>query len=495
MKLITTVIITIQTSLLFSQVSPLLGTTWNQTCYYNSNCPIVSSGGSCGRAYTGCNATAWAQILKYYSYPTTGMGTHCNTVPGFSTHCVDFSLQIYNYSSMPNNVTSSNPEVAKLMYHLGIALDMNWSGTNSTSYFDSQPLKKYFKYTPRMYNMNYLIQSYTEILDSIKAELNVGRPVLVKSNTLNHFYIIDGYNAADEVHCNFGWGGTYDGYYPLTNVSIPVGNATPHIFILNIRPLFGDLEAAEDTIFISSAASINNAIEFTSLLNWNMISPTPWLTLDTLNGNAGYFNQNNGSTFSALLNNGQVRYGYIYIQNASDTDTIVVKQDASPLQITPDSINFSNIGGTQTVNVNYLSWGTWNSIASDPWINYSPNTATGNATINVTIGSNSGANRTGYIFFSGGSYTDTLVVNQDGNVTSVFEHTNDKFIIYPNPISDYVFIKNSPYSYLSIYDVFGNLVSKVSTNSKLVIVKLNLSPGVYFINNPNGEKVEKIIVW
>ena len=422
---------------LLAQVSPLLSTTWNQTCYYNADCPVASSGGSCGHTYTGCNATGWAQILKYYSYPITGMGSHCNTIAAYSTHCVDFSLQTYNYSAMPNNVTSSNPEVAKLMYHLGIALNMNWSGTNSTSFFDSKPLKKHFKYTPRMYNMNYLIQSYSEILDSIKSELNAGRPVFVKSNTLNHFYIIDGYNAADEVHCNFGWGGVYDGYYALTNVNIPAGNATPHIFILNIRPVNGNLETAQDTIIIPSNSSTNNTIEFTSLLNWSMSTPTPWISLDTTSGNAGYFDQSNGSTFSALLNNGKVRYGYIYIQNTNDTDTIVVKQEASPLKLSPDTLFFTASGGSQNANVEYLSWAAWNSSCPNSWISYTPTSATGTSIINVTTSNNSGSQRIGYIYITGGVYSDTLVIYQDGLATEV--KNNDKrnnielYNIYPVP--------------------------------------------------------------
>ncbi|MBK6523989.1 MAG: C10 family peptidase [Sphingobacteriaceae bacterium] len=79
------------------QVAPFVTATWNQTCYYNALTPTVASGGSCGRAYTGCNATALAMICKYYNWPSNGIGgTYCNS--NFTTNCVNFGAQTYSYS-------------------------------------------------------------------------------------------------------------------------------------------------------------------------------------------------------------------------------------------------------------------------------------------------------------------------------------------------------------------------------------------------------------
>jgi len=50
-------------------IEPLLNTNWGQDCGYNSQCPTASDG-PCGRAYTGCVATAMAQIMKYHNFPT-----------------------------------------------------------------------------------------------------------------------------------------------------------------------------------------------------------------------------------------------------------------------------------------------------------------------------------------------------------------------------------------------------------------------------------------
>jgi len=49
-------------------IPPLLETTWDQDCGYNTYCPTLS-GAPCNHAYTGCTVTAMAQIMKYHNYP------------------------------------------------------------------------------------------------------------------------------------------------------------------------------------------------------------------------------------------------------------------------------------------------------------------------------------------------------------------------------------------------------------------------------------------
>ena len=50
------------------EVLPLVTTTWSQREPYNLKCPMVNG----ERSVTGCVATAFAQIMKYYQYPAAG---------------------------------------------------------------------------------------------------------------------------------------------------------------------------------------------------------------------------------------------------------------------------------------------------------------------------------------------------------------------------------------------------------------------------------------
>ncbi|MBK9452139.1 MAG: Spi family protease inhibitor [Bacteroidetes bacterium] len=56
-------------------VSPLLTTTWNQGCNYNANCP-ADGGGSCGRVWTGCGATAMAPPSYSLQSANFGVSTY-----------------------------------------------------------------------------------------------------------------------------------------------------------------------------------------------------------------------------------------------------------------------------------------------------------------------------------------------------------------------------------------------------------------------------------
>lgn len=444
---------------LVAQVAPFLTTTWNQTCFYNDSCPTVSSGGSCGKAYTGCNATALGQICKYYAYPTTGLSNHCNA--NLPTQCVDFSTQTYNYTAMPNNVTSTNVEVAKLLGNLGAACDMQYSGTSSNSYFDANVLKRYYAYSPRLYSSaTFLFNTTQELIDAIKLELDAGRPVFAKGG--NHFYLIDGYDASDNFHMNFGWSGTYNGYYAINNVVNGAGTFTPSNFMFMIRPLDGDLETSNDTIVVSAAAG-PTSFEFTSLLNWTITTPTSWLTTALSAGSPGYYAFSDGNTFTTLQNNGGVRYGYIYVQNANNVDTIVVQQDASPLGVTPDSLFYAETGGSQNASIVWYSWSTWSATSPDTWISITPASGTGNGTPTITCALNSiAAPRMGYVAVNGGTYRDTIWIFQDGSTLGFSAiQSNPQVTLFPNPASDHITIVGLPPDELytiTIYNALGQII-------------------------------------
>lgn len=489
------------TASLKAQVAPFVTATWAQTCYYNALTPTVSSGGSCGRSYVGCNATALAMICKYYNWPANGIGgTYCNS--NFTTHCVNFGAQTYNYAAMPTNVTSANAEVAKLMYNLGVACNMQWSNSNSTSFFDGTILKKYFAYSPKMYSTaSFMFSTTTDLINALKAELNAGRPVFAKGGA--HFYIIDGYDASNNFHMNFGWSGTYNGYYPITAVTNAAGNFTPGNFLFNIKPLSGSLESAKDTISIVSNSIIGQSMDFTSLSNFTVTSAQSWITPNITTGTPGYYDFSNNGTFNATVNNGPVRYGYIVIQNASATRTIVVKQDASPLNVAPSPLNYADVGGVQTANISYTSWGTWTVTTPNSWLTLSATTGTGSATFSVTAAANTATvSRNGWVIVKVNAYTDSIPVTQAAYVSTVttfvqnIEKENSQFTVFPNPSSKEFHItvsENLVNSTYMVSDELGRmLVEDKIGSTELSIDVSSLNAGIYYLNV--GGRSKKLIV-
>jgi hypothetical protein len=332
-SLLLVIVFTSSLSSLFSQVTPLVNTTWNQGCYYNESCPSDAAG-QCGQVYTGCYATAMAQIMKYHSWPNTGTGSSSYNAGSYGTLSVDYSSASYDWASMPNNVTSSNSEVAKIMHHAGVANEMIYSTSSSDSFFGFTPIKKHFKYSPKANSIGVLFMSAQEWEDAIKESLDNGMPVFAKSTSVSHFYIIDGYSTSPslEFHFNFGWGGTYDGYYDLTNVITPAGDLTPRNAITNIKPLQG----IEVTSIYGDSLNIGYiggsiSYELAAMNNWSVFYVDSWLSPDSLSGIEGWFNSSNGAKATVSSNPlGTDRLGKIIYTDGSNYDTLYVTQSANP---------------------------------------------------------------------------------------------------------------------------------------------------------------------
>ncbi|MDY6348544.1 MAG: C10 family peptidase, partial [Bacteroidales bacterium] len=215
-----------------SAVPPLLRTLWNQNSPYNSMCPADPAGPE-GHVYAGCVATALAQIFKYWLQPANGLGSNsynCNfTSEGYGNYgflSVDFTTGNYNYNMMPNSLSNATSEeiaeVAKLIYHCGVAVEMKY-GANGSGAFDSKALsalKNFFGYTTAQ-----LVKktAYTdpEWKSLLKSELLQMRPVYYSGSGSSggHAFVCDGFDENDMFHFNWGWSGSNNGYYTLTSLT------------------------------------------------------------------------------------------------------------------------------------------------------------------------------------------------------------------------------------------------------------------------------------
>ncbi len=206
-------------------VSPLLTTIWNQSPYYNANCPYDAAGG--GTSVTGCVATAMAQVMKFWNWPTTGTGIHSYSSSCCGSLSANFGSTTYNWAAMPNNVTSANPSVAKLMSHCGISVDMMYSASSSGAYVISAlspithcteyALKTYFNYKPTLHGEERADYSESTWIGMLKAELDAGRPIIMAGagSGGGHCFVADGYDASNLFHMNWGWAGSSNGYFNI----------------------------------------------------------------------------------------------------------------------------------------------------------------------------------------------------------------------------------------------------------------------------------------
>lgn len=216
-------------------VSPLLGDImYDQGTPYNDLCPMING----RRAVTGCVATAMAQIMRYYAYPTAGHGVVTYTGSNGATQ-LNLADYTFNWNLIRNNYkasyTSAEGEaVAKLMLACGAALNMNYSADGSGSQISKArlALRDNFGYTSKMeyydsandYDPEGLIEY--DWVYTIRDNHQKGYPVMYAgspaSGMAGHAFVIDGYKVIDGVyyyHVNWGWSGSQNGYYLIMNLN------------------------------------------------------------------------------------------------------------------------------------------------------------------------------------------------------------------------------------------------------------------------------------
>ena len=102
-----------------TEVAPMITTQWDQDAPYNDQCPVLKG----KRTYTGCVATAMAQLMNYHEWPKQGTGSHSYTWNN-QVLSADFGSTAYDWDNMADtydgsNSNAENEAVATLMYHCG----------------------------------------------------------------------------------------------------------------------------------------------------------------------------------------------------------------------------------------------------------------------------------------------------------------------------------------------------------------------------------------
>lgn len=229
-------------------IGPLLKTNWHQGHPYNyytkKACPELNNTIYKGKYPVGCVATAMAQVLKYYSYPT----------------------KKYNWDEMENTydgyatMDAGARSMAKMFIDIGEWLKMNYDckGSETQTSYIPQILETEFNYTS---GGTYQHLSTEEAEPLVKKEIFERRPVIMDGYGIRekkgilwwkhydyddgHCWVCDGYkqlihtnvirlgyNSVEKYslqtfyHMNWGWGEigmkSYDnnGWFSFSNIEI-----------------------------------------------------------------------------------------------------------------------------------------------------------------------------------------------------------------------------------------------------------------------------------
>lgn len=206
-------------------VAPLLGEImWNQLYPYNAMCPYrTNAKGEQVQASTGCVATATAQIMMYHQWPQSGTGSNTNMYD--RTQTVDFSQSTYDWTNLKATYTGQESAeeaapIAKLMYDIGCAENMNYEATGSSSADLNAmvALATYFKYDKGITAMTRTHYATEQWNQTLREELCQQRPICVSADPsigIGHAFVIDGFDVNGLYHVNWGWGGNKNGYFDM----------------------------------------------------------------------------------------------------------------------------------------------------------------------------------------------------------------------------------------------------------------------------------------
>ena len=209
-----------------STIGPLITSQWDQGDPYNRMCPVYDNGTDNLSTYTGCVATAMAQIMRYWRHPAAGQGSvgYLTTSLSIPVIVPDFGNPPFDWSNMPDKITSSSTAaqisaVAQLNYYCGAASYMDYATDGSGA-----PMLK-----ARMrWCIIFRIPDQAELIYMDDYRVFIGRGdgcALTHRSPVDyagwswqggHSFVLDGMRSESGgymYHFNFGWNGICDGWY------------------------------------------------------------------------------------------------------------------------------------------------------------------------------------------------------------------------------------------------------------------------------------------
>ena len=196
-------------------VAPILTAEWDQDAPYYDLCPMQGS----KRTYTGCVATAMAQVMHHFQWPEQAKGTcYFNGQNYVLSTIYEWDRMLDKYKN-GNYTDAQGQAVAQLMFDCGRSVDMIYGtdGSAAMSHTMQPAMINNFSYDE---GVSYSERRYftdEEWLDLMYTEMAEGRPVLYggTSDSGGHQFVADGYKQGGFFHINWGWSGVCNGYYLL----------------------------------------------------------------------------------------------------------------------------------------------------------------------------------------------------------------------------------------------------------------------------------------
>ncbi len=226
--------------------------TWNQSAPYNSFCPLDLANG--GRSLAGCPAIAIGQIIHYHRQIHNTQFDDSDDYYhnyGGNQYTIDDDYAEYDFPSFPvlngylndigavytegGNLTSTDK--AALVFAAGAAAEQVFGGGVSGTFGVDQAYQAYQRFSYSEAELIYPESNdlFDRIIENIQSGLPVHFAAVTPTWSAGHNFVVDGYNTDGFYHVNFGWSGTYDGWY-LLPAELPYDLTVTEGVIVDIIP-------------------------------------------------------------------------------------------------------------------------------------------------------------------------------------------------------------------------------------------------------------------
>jgi Peptidase C10 family/Carboxypeptidase regulatory-like domain/Spi protease inhibitor len=224
------------------RVDPFVKTHWNQSTIWNGSASVACynyytpplAAGSVKNYVCGCNNTAWAQVLRYFQYPTVGVGTASWDISVDGTNVTrklrggDGLGGPYRWDLM---VAQPGAGATVLECQAIGALTADIGSVCQTSYAPGGSSAGFTWSLVEVFHLGGICHGYglgDSFDDDVNASLNARLPVVlgIRSSAGGHAVVCDGYGFNQSTpyrHLNFGWGGQSDAWYNLPNIGTVYG--------------------------------------------------------------------------------------------------------------------------------------------------------------------------------------------------------------------------------------------------------------------------------
>ena len=199
----------------FSPIEPITrnGVHWHQRGDgLNDYCPIDKNTGK--RSVTGCVANTMGILMYHHQWPKRGVGSHSyqpHNVEGTLT--ANFGETTYRYELMGIN---GSLETAHLLYHCGVAVNMDYSSSGSgANIHTNNAMENFFRYD---FVKRIEGDEYTKVSELHEA-LSHNNPLCASGGrgALLHEFLIDGYQPGGFIHLNLH-SGFANGYVHISGL-------------------------------------------------------------------------------------------------------------------------------------------------------------------------------------------------------------------------------------------------------------------------------------